>query len=106
MVWKAILSHKVGRRQNLQNVLRQCKRWDFTEWWGHLMIHEVRTKLKKAKTMYKRFKPRAHRERCTYLGELANDITERDPNNKSAEHHYRLLDKRTRERPSAGLNTF
>ena len=79
MVWKAILSHKTGSRRNLQYILRQSTRWNFTERWGDLTIHEVKKKLKEAKTVYKKFKPRAHSERRTYLGELANNIAERDP---------------------------
>ena len=50
--------------------------------------------------MYKKFKPRAHSERRTYLGELANGIAERDPKNKSTEHHYRQLARQEDERAS------
>ena len=58
--------------------------------------------MKEANKIYKKFKPRAYSERRTYLGELANDIAERDPNNKNAEHHYQQLARKEDKRASFG----
>ena len=42
--------------------------------------------MKQAKLHYKQFKPTAAEERKSFLGQLAQDYAERDPNGKDKEH--------------------
>ena len=91
VMWKEVIKYKSRTKKNLRLLLRQAKRWNFKERWGQLTLAETKEKLKQAKLRYKIFKPTAAEERKSFLGRLAQDYADRDPNGKDKEHFLRVL---------------